>query len=598
MGLRESGSPLNPYVTTEVLSVSEPDVLEHEKEEKITREIFIEEEALSEEVKTEKIPVPFLDEEAEKPPEEELPPEEEEILTDLPVVVESIVPSTESVNLSDEEVFELDIKEDAISAIPEIEEVPSKEEEVSVEIIRTVDDYARASTEEIQTGFQHKNQEKICIEQSVISGVYDISVLVKEYDYIIEETYRKKIKVEPVLEKAITLPVLKEEVKKEVKPEVEKIPPMEITEPPEEEGEDYKTLLEDILLAAIDKKAYNIHFIVNFPPLIRLHKNLQKLDFPGITSDFTQYFIDNMLDENQLHSFLYNKNLDMVYQFSRDGKPYRFKVNLYEHLLGINANFWLLSPRMLDLKKLNLPDFLPSLIYYKSGLVIIGGPAKSGKTTTLNALLNLINETRSLHIISIEHIIEYVHLHKKSLIKQRQIGLHSETFKSALNFAIRDNPDVIVVGELTDADIMYWSLLAAEAGKLVLTTLPATDSINVINSIIDIFPGERQNEIKFILARSLKAIVSQRLLRSLNKDCLVPAVEILSGCDRLTEIIKEGNLFEINELINNDSYPGMCSLDTSLLNLYKTGKISLETALEFAVDITRFKTNMSEFERG
>ncbi|MEQ8221870.1 MAG: ATPase, T2SS/T4P/T4SS family, partial [Candidatus Eremiobacterota bacterium] len=428
---------------------------------------------------------------------------------------------------------------------------------------------------------------------------HDDNLISKEHDYLMEKTYRK-ISAEELKESPQPSPPeipapYKEEVIAETVPERD-IPQEEEYErdiPQEEEYEEepkqstyYETILENYLLMAIDKGASNLHLTVNSPPVMRIYKGIQKLELPIITSDFTQYFVDNMLTETQRRSFLYNKNLEMTYEFIRNEKSYRFKVNIYEHLNGINANFWFIPPVIPSLKDLNLPDIISSLIYYKSGLIIIASPSKGGKSTTLNALLNLINEERSSHIITIENPIEYIHHYKKSIIRQRQIGIHSETFKGALNFSIKENPDIIVIGDCNDYDTAYRALLAAETGKLVFITVTATDSISAINTILNLFSDEE--EIKDMFSAELKAIVSQHLLPGVNKDCIIPAVEILLGCERLSEIIKNDMFFEIYNLINDNSKAGMISLDNSLLNLYKGNLISRETALELAQDQPRF----------
>jgi len=348
----------------------------------------------------------------------------------------------------------------------------------------------------------------------------------------------------------------------------------------------YETILENYLLMAIAQGASNLHLTVNSPPVMRIYKEIQKLELPIITADFTQYFLDNMLAENQRRSFLYNKNLEMIYEFTRNEKKYRFKVNIYEHLNGINTNFWFIPPVIPSLKDLNLPDIISSLIYYKSGLIVIASPSKGGKSTTLNALLNQINEERSSHIITVENPIEYIHHYKKSIIRQRQIGIHSETFKGALNFSIKENPDIIVIGDCNDSDTAYRALIAAETGKLVFITVTATDSISAINAILNLFSDEE--EIKDIFASELKAVVSQHLLPGVNKDRIIPAVEILLGCEQLSEIIRNDMYFEIYNLINNNSKSGMISLDNSLLNLYKGNLISRETALELTQEPARF----------
>ncbi|MEQ8171812.1 MAG: ATPase, T2SS/T4P/T4SS family, partial [Candidatus Eremiobacterota bacterium] len=451
--------------------------------------------------------------------------------------------------------------------------------------------------EYVPGGFTHEEiQSRIQIAcGDVLADSYyyepDDRLISKEHDYLMEKNYRKPSTEElqestPPASSEVPAPY-KEEPVTEAVSEIDL--PGEGEEKQKEEPKQityYETILENYLLMAIDKGASNLHLTVNSPPVMRIYKEIQKMELPIITSDFTQYFVDNMLTETQRRAFLYNKNLEMTYEFIKNEKNYRFKVNIYEHLNGINANFWFIPPVIPSLKELNLPDIISSLIYYKSGLIIIASPSKGGKSTTLNSLLNIINEERSSHIITIENPIEYIHHYKKSIIRQKQIGIHSETFKGALNFSIKENPDIIVIGDCNDYDTLYRALLAAETGKLVFITVTATDSISAINTILNLFSDEE--EIKDMFSAELKAIVSQHLLPGLNKDCIIPAVEILLGCERLSDIIKNDMLFEIYNLINDNSKAGMISLDNSLLNLYKGNLISRETALELAQDQTRF----------
>ena len=300
---------------------------------------------------------------------------------------------------------------------------------------------------------------------------------------------------------------------------------------PEEERveEDYRAILNEYLMASIEKNASNLHLLLEQPPIIRLYGKLKKLDFPVITRDFTSNLVNHILDEKQLRTFLYNKNLDTFYQFISGDRRYSFKVNIYEHMDGWNLNFYFIAPEIPELEDLNLPEILTSFAYMRSGLVIFSGPSRCGKTTTMNSLLKYINQNRPSRIVTVEDPVEYVHSSDWALISQRQIGVHAETLESAVDFAVKEKSDIIVISEVKDAAVMYSAMIAAESGKLVFITMSGSNASTVIRNILDYFSEEKQEQIKEMLAEIVRGIVTQYLIPGMNKDCMVPAVEILIG---------------------------------------------------------------------
>jgi twitching motility protein PilT len=284
---------------------------------------------------------------------------------------------------------------------------------------------------------------------------------------------------------------------------------------------------------------------------------------------------------------LNNKILRKIYAFSGNGRNYRCKLVLKEHLDEFAIKFFFIPSEVPLLEKLNMPDILPELIDYTSGLIVISSPARNGKTTTLHSLVNLMNHKKSLHIITIEPVIEYMHKNKNSFIVQRESG--SNMKGNLFDISLKSGPDVIVIDELDSFESISFALSAAESGKLVLAAMSGTNSGSVISSIIENTPFEMRHRIKDMMSEMLRAIVSQNLLVSGKKNFMIPATEILFSCKKLSAIIKEENLYEIPALIDTASNIGMQSLDKSLLSLYKENIISRQTVLDMIQDIRMFE---------
>jgi twitching motility protein PilT len=262
----------------------------------------------------------------------------------------------------------------------------------------------------------------------------------------------------------------------------------------------------------------------------------------------------------------------------------RFRSNAYRQQRGIDATFRAIPSRPPSLEELGLPTSLARFANFHQGMVLLTGPAGCGKSSTLAALLNIINEERRDHIITIEDPIEYVHSSKRCVVNQRQVGPHTGSFARALRAALREDPDIIAIGELRDLETISLALTAAETGHLVLATLHTNNALRTVNRILGVFPPSQQEQIRTMVAESLRAVVSQRLAIRADVKGRVPALEILVANRAVGNLIRENKTFQIRSVLQTGASLGMCLLDSSLSELVRTGIIRREEALRHAED--------------
>ncbi|ACI20030.1 pilus retraction protein PilT [Dictyoglomus thermophilum H-6-12] len=274
--------------------------------------------------------------------------------------------------------------------------------------------------------------------------------------------------------------------------------------------------------------------------------------------------------------FLKNKEVDFPYE--KKGLV-RFRVNVYTQRQTVAISMRLIKLNIPSIEDLGLPSILKSLVTKKAGLILVTGPSGSGKSTTLAAMIEYLNQNESLNIITIEDPIEYVFTDKLSLISQREIGIDTSSFYSALKMALREDPNIIMVGELRDIESVSVALQAAETGHLVLSTLHTIDTVSTISRIVDMFPPHQQNQVRYQLASTLVGIISQRLLKRKDKTGLVPACEVLIGTSTVRKWIRENKLSEIPKIIEEGKLEGMQSFNQNLLELYKANIIDANEAL-------------------
>ncbi len=344
--------------------------------------------------------------------------------------------------------------------------------------------------------------------------------------------------------------------------------------------------IKELLITAKDKDASDLHLNIGIPPVLRINGKLIKTNFPALTPEITHEMIYSILNEKQKADFEKIGELDLSYELANIS---RFRVNVFKHRRGEAAAFRLIPEKIKPLSELNLPSILSDFTDKEKGLVLITGPTGSGKSTTLASLIDIINKNRYDNVITIEDPIEFIHYHKNCLITQREVGSHTESFASALRSALREDPDVILVGEMRDLETISMALTAAETGHLVFSTVHTISAGETVERIIDVFPPHQQNQVRMQIAGSLLGVVAQTLIPTLDEKGRVPALEIMIANSAIRNLIREGKVHQIPSTIQTSKKDGMQSLDQSLKDLVMEGKISQEDAIKKAIDKKVFK---------
>lgn len=339
-----------------------------------------------------------------------------------------------------------------------------------------------------------------------------------------------------------------------------------------------------LLITTIEKKASDLHLTVGDPPMVRLHGLIQPMD--GNDEPFTREDIHTslyeILSEEQRKRLERDKEVDFALELKNVG---RFRVNLFYTRRGEGAAFRYIPSKIKTLKELDLPEgTLHEICDRKKGLILVTGPTGSGKSTTLAAMIDYINSTRQDHIITTEDPIEFVHDHKKSIVNQREVGSNTLSFANALRGALREDPDVILVGEMRDLETISLAITAAETGHLVLGTLHTMSAPKTVDRIIDVFPSERQQQIRMMFAEAIAAVVSQVLLKRKDGNGRIAALEIMVATPAIKNLIREGKTHQIPTIIQTSQKIGMQGMDQVLKNLTMTGKVDLKEAKMYASD--------------
>ena len=336
-------------------------------------------------------------------------------------------------------------------------------------------------------------------------------------------------------------------------------------------------VLKKLLAEQINSGASDMHLIVGLPPLLRIHTCLRPLDgADALSQEQALAFVREMIGDERMARFNHDRDID--FSTALDGQG-RFRVNAHWQRDTIAMAFRAISDNVPALDSLNLPPAISGLVDLPRGLVLVTGVTGSGKSTTLASMINAVNLTRASHIITLEDPVEYVLHSSKSVIEQRELGSDVPTFASGLRHALRQDPDIILVGEMRDLETTSAAISAAETGHLVLSTLHTQNASQTIERIIDFFPPQQQNQIRGQLANTLRGVVSQTLFPRIDKPGMVPAVEVLVMTPAVRNCIREDRLFEIPNVITTNRSLGMQSLDSSIRDLYMNGFISRESAL-------------------
>lgn len=333
--------------------------------------------------------------------------------------------------------------------------------------------------------------------------------------------------------------------------------------------------LDDLFKIMVEKKASDLHLTSGAAPSFRIDGDIQQLDYRELSSKECQALIFEILSEKQKANFMENWELDCSYAIENIG---RFRCNVFMQRKGIGAVFRSIPDKVLTVEDLNLPPITRSICQAPKGLVLVTGPTGSGKSTTLAAMIDYINASEPLHILTIEDPIEFVHANKLSLVNQREVSSHTKSFQKALRAALREDPDVVLVGELRDLETIELAITAAETGHLVFGTLHTMSAPKTIDRIIDVFPEDRQAQIRMMLSESLNAVISQKLLPHASGKGRIAALEILINNNAISNLIREGKTFQIISAMQTGRAAGMQTFDDHLKQLAEEKKISKETA--------------------
>jgi twitching motility protein PilT len=350
------------------------------------------------------------------------------------------------------------------------------------------------------------------------------------------------------------------------------------------------SLLQDILRNAVNAKASDIHINVGAPPLFRVHTVVTPSDFPMVTPEGSVRLAKEMMNEKRWAEFEEHRDADFSYEIPGVS---RFRVNAHFQRNTVALSIRTITDKVRQIEQLFLPEIVNRLTYLPRGLILVTGPTGSGKSTTLAAMIDSINRREQGHIITLEDPIEYAFVSNKSCIEQREVGADVPTFASGLRHALRQDPDVILVGEMRDLETTSSAITAAETGHLVFSTLHTVNAPQTIERIIDIYSSDEQNQIRSMLANTLQAVISQTLFKRADQPGMIPGVEIMLCTPAVRNCIRENRIFEIPNIIATSRALGMQSLDDSIKQLFINGYVSREDAIAQAAHPEKLERSLA-----
>ncbi len=351
--------------------------------------------------------------------------------------------------------------------------------------------------------------------------------------------------------------------------------------------------VDQFLKILVKQNGSDLHLTTGSQPVIRKHGHMTRVDFRELTPQDSETLLYEIMSEHQRARFLTDQELDFAYEI--EGLA-RFRVNVFLQRKGMGGVFRTIPAEILTADQLGLPEAVRKLCLLSKGLVLVTGPTGSGKSTTLAAMVDLINETRADHILTIEDPIEFTHKNKKCLINQREVGTTTHSFSNALRAALREDPDVILVGEMRDRETVELGLTAAETGHLVFGTLHTNSAPKTVDRIIDVFPADQQAQVRSMLSESLKGVVSQLLLRKKDGAGRVAALEIMVGTPAIAALIREDKLHQIPSMIQTGKKDGMQLLDQHILEYLIAGEIDATEAYMRAQNKSTFAQYLEKKE--
>ena len=349
--------------------------------------------------------------------------------------------------------------------------------------------------------------------------------------------------------------------------------------------------IDQYLKAALEKNSSDLHFVSGDPIRSRIHGELGVLIDERLDTDFAAEALFEIMDGTTQRQFAANDAADFAYNIPDVS---RFRVNVFRHLNGIGAIFRAIPSHALSLEQLKMPKVIHTLCKQTQGMILVTGKTGSGKSTTLAAMIDAMNNNMKGHILTIEDPIEFVHTTKRCLISQREIGLHSESFAEALHSALREDPDVILVGEMRDLETISIAVTAAEMGILVMGTLHTNGAAQTVDRIINSFPADKQGHIRTMISTSLRGVVSQQLLQTRNHAGRVAALEVLINTSAVANLIRQGKLDQLETAMQAGAGVGMQTMDSALMELHRQGLISGREAYQQANHRAKFERMMEE----
>lgn len=339
--------------------------------------------------------------------------------------------------------------------------------------------------------------------------------------------------------------------------------------------------IEEMLAAAKNAGASDLHITVGVPPKMRVNGHLITMDYDRMLPPDTLHLLDQIMNEQQKEKFQRDGEHDMSFSIPNLG---RYRVNAYKQRGSVAIALRLVGTQVPSPEVLGVPESVIDLYQRKRGLVLVTGPTGSGKSTTLAAIIDKINNNRECHVITLENPIEYLHQHKLSMVNQREIGLDSQSYANALRAALREDPDVILVGEMRDFETISVAITAAETGHLVLSSLHTIGAASTVDRVIDVFPPHQQQQIRVQLANVLEAVISQQLIPKADGSGRVAAFEVLHSNHAVRNLIREGKSHQLMSVMQTNRKVGMIAMDEAILQLYQNGTITREMAIQFAQD--------------
>lgn len=339
--------------------------------------------------------------------------------------------------------------------------------------------------------------------------------------------------------------------------------------------------IKEMLETAKDAGASDLHITVGVPPKMRVNGKLLTMDYPRLLPPDTERLLFEIMDEKQRARFDEKGEYDMSFSIPELG---RYRVNAFKQRGSVAIALRLVGTEVPPPEVLGVPKSVIDLYQRKRGLVLVTGPTGSGKSTTLAAIIDKINNNRECHVITLEDPIEYLHRHKMSMVNQREIGLDSQSYANALRAALREDPDVILVGEMRDFETISVAITAAETGHLVLSTLHTIGAASTVDRVIDVFPPHQQQQIRVQLANVLEAVISQQLIPRSDGLGRVAAFEVLHANHAVRNLIREGKSHQLMSVMQTNRKAGMIGMDEAIQQLYYDGKIDREMAIQFAQD--------------